>query len=46
MTVLFVIVSVVGAISVATVVAMFLWAAREDGRGQERLEALLRRSRY
>jgi hypothetical protein len=46
MIALVVIVSVVGAISIGIVVAMFLWGAREDGRDQQRREALLRRSRH
>jgi hypothetical protein len=36
---------VVMAFSVAIVIALFLWAAREDGREQERINARLRRGR-
>jgi hypothetical protein len=38
-----IIVLLVFAISVAIVAAMFLWAAREDGREQERRDAPRRR---
>jgi hypothetical protein len=41
-TVLLVIVSVVSAATVAIVLAMFWWGAREDGRDQKRLDARLR----
>jgi hypothetical protein len=32
-------------ISIAIVIALFLWAAREDGREQKRVDARLRRGR-
>jgi len=38
-----VILAVVAAISVAIVLVLFVWAAREDGRDQERTDARLRR---
>ena len=38
-----VILAVVAAISVAIVLVLFVWAAREDGRDQERTDACLRR---
>jgi hypothetical protein len=44
MTALLVITSAVGAISIAIVIAMFLWGAREDGRDQQRRNAQLRRT--
>jgi nitrogen fixation-related uncharacterized protein len=34
---------VVSAIAIAIVMWMFLWAAREDGREQKRIDARLRR---
>jgi hypothetical protein len=40
-----IVVLVVTAISVAIVVAMFVWAAREDGRDQRRTDARVRRLR-
>jgi hypothetical protein len=43
MTALFVILSVVSAIAIVIVGVMFWWAAREDGRDQERRDALRRR---
>jgi hypothetical protein len=46
MTALLIIVSVVAAISIGIVLAMFLWGAREDGRDQQRRDALLRRNRH
>jgi hypothetical protein len=36
---------VVSVATVAIVAAMFLWGAREDGREQKRVDALLRRRR-
>jgi hypothetical protein len=45
MTALLVILSVVSAISIAIVLAMFWWGAREDGRDQKRRDARLRRTR-
>jgi hypothetical protein len=41
-TALLVIVSVVSAITIAIVFAMFWWGAREDGRDQKRRDARLR----
>jgi hypothetical protein len=40
-----IILAVVSALTVVIVMAMFLWAAREDGREQKRLDRSLRRRR-
>lgn len=42
MTAFGIVLTIVSAISIAIVIALFLWAAREDGREQKRVDERLR----